>query len=103
MAVVYLIHLERPLGDLSNPRGQAQHYLGFAHDLDARLMAHRNGQGARLLAAANAVGIAWDVVQTWEGGRDLERRLKRRKKARCLCPVCRLSALESQEVSHDNV
>lgn len=90
MAVVYLIHLEQPLGDVENPRGQARHYLGLAHDLDARLAAHRGGRGARLLAAANARGIAWTVVRTWPGGdRELERALKRRHQHRRLCPVCR--------------
>ncbi len=90
MAVVYWIHLEQPLGNLENPRGQAQHYLGDSQDLDARLAAHRGGHGARLLAAANAQGIAWRVVRTWPGGdRGLERALKRRHRHRGLCPVCR--------------
>ncbi len=86
---VYLIHFDAPLGDPANPRGQAQHYIGFTDDIAARLDAHRRGLGAALMAAVSRMGIGWQVVLTWEGGRDLERKLKRRKKARRLCPVCR--------------
>ncbi|MEA3339463.1 MAG: endonuclease [Chloroflexota bacterium] len=44
--MVYLIHFDTPLGDLDNPRGQAQHYLGYADDLEARLESHRSGNGS---------------------------------------------------------
>jgi predicted GIY-YIG superfamily endonuclease len=85
---VYLIHFERPLGDLSNPRGQAQHYIGFTEDLAARLDAHRKGNGSAIMAAVGREGIGWRLVRTWEGGRDVERALKDRKNARRLCPIC---------------
>ena len=32
--------------------------------------------------------IAWKVTRTWPGDRAAERRLKRRKDAPALCPLC---------------
>jgi predicted GIY-YIG superfamily endonuclease len=82
MATVYLIHFDHPFGHSS-------HYLGFAERLDARVKHHRDGTGALLLARVNEAGIGWNVVRTWENqGRVFERRLKKMKKSRCLCPVC---------------
>lgn len=108
---VYLIHFEQPVGDPSNPRGQARHYLGYTNDLETRIQDHRNtrwerydeplviagrpklgatfGNGATLIGAANAQGIVWQVVRTWSGGRDLERQLKNQKNNPRLCPICR--------------
>ncbi len=70
---VYLIHFEQPLGDARNPHGQAQHYIGFTDDLDARLDAHRKGNGSKIMAAVSRAGIGWTLARTWAGGRDLER------------------------------
>lgn len=88
---VYLLHFERPIGDLNNPRGQAQHYVGFAPDggVEERVAEHRAGTGARITAAAAAAGVAMQLVRVWDGGRDLERRIKRQKMGPRLCPVCR--------------
>jgi hypothetical protein len=85
---VYLLHLDTQLGDPTNPRGQARHYIGWARDLDGRLHHHRNGTGAAFTAAAVRLGIAMTLARTWEGDRTFERRLKRRKNARLLCPLC---------------
>ena len=85
---VYLIHFDRPLGDLDNPRGQARHYLGYTSDLDARLEAHRSGNGARLMEVVTEVGIGWELVRTWPGDRALERKLKDRHNSPQLCPIC---------------
>lgn len=85
MQGVYLIHFDEPLA-------HAQHYIGYAEDINERLNAHRVGRGARLLAACNAVGISYRIVRIWNGpgaDRNFERRLKRRKNARRLCPTCR--------------
>jgi hypothetical protein len=87
--MVYLLHFDRPLGDLDNPRGQARHYLGYTDDLDARLAAHRSGNGAAIMAAVARAGISWQLVRTWEGGRSLERQLKDRHNSPQLCPICR--------------
>jgi predicted GIY-YIG superfamily endonuclease len=86
---IYLIHFARPIGDLDNPHGQAQHYLGYAEDLDARLQRHRSGNGSAIMAAVVDRGISWSVVRTWSGDRNFERRLKNRKNHPRLCPVCR--------------
>jgi predicted GIY-YIG superfamily endonuclease len=84
--IVYLLHLSKPV----NAARPARHYLGSADDLPARLAQHASGRGARMLAAAAARGIGWEVARTWDGGRPLERRLKNRKNApRELCPLCR--------------
>ena len=33
-------------------------------------------------------GIPWVLARTWEGGRDLEKRLKARHSGVRLCPIC---------------
>lgn len=88
MGVVYLLHFDRPLGDLDNPRGQARHYLGYTDDLDARLERHRSGNGARLMEVVAERGIGWRLVRTWDGDRELERRLKNQHNSPRLCPLC---------------
>ena len=89
----YLLHFDRPLARGTRARDgrplTAGHYLGSAADLDARLAEHRAGQGARLTAVIHARGIGFTLARTWDGGRDVERRLKRRKEAPRLCPLCR--------------
>lgn len=82
--MVYLIHFERPISD----KHTTQHYLGYAKSLKSRIAEHKAGVGARLCQVALERGIGFEVVRTWEGGRDLERKLKNRKNAPCLCPVC---------------
>lgn len=88
---VYLLHFDRPYVPYPGaPAGScAQHYIGWAKSLEARLAHHAAGTGARLLAAVTAAGIGWQVAATWPGGRDLERRLKRRGSATRFCPACR--------------
>ncbi len=85
---VYLLHFVRKLGNQDNPRGQAQHYIGFAeHDLAARLERHHAGNGSRIMAAVAKAGIPWVLARVWEGGtRADERRLKSLKHASRLCP-----------------
>jgi predicted GIY-YIG superfamily endonuclease len=87
--VVYLLHFERPLGNLTNPRAQAQHYIGWALDVRQRLTEHRNGWGSSLTMACVDRGIPFYLVRFWPGTGELERSLKRQKNARKLCPVCR--------------
>ncbi len=102
---VYLVHLDTPLGEAQSdeqrallwglpPRKgggkvHAQHYLGWALNLEGRIYMHRIGRGAKFLRAANRAGIAWQVVRTWEGGKDLERKLKRSHHAARFCPICK--------------
>lgn len=96
---VYLIHF-------SEPYKHAQHYLGYTANLDRRLAEHRHGHGARLLEVIDGAGIPWTLARTWDGGRDLERRLKNRHGARQLCPICRalrLTLATVREVPFDDV
>jgi predicted GIY-YIG superfamily endonuclease len=76
--MLYVLRFSEPLGDRSNPRGQARYYLGFCEDgrLEARLAEHRAGQGARITAAAVERHIWFDVVLTLPGTRADERHLK---------------------------
>ena len=86
---VYLICFERQIGDAANPKGSASHYLGWAEGVDARMVEHRAGRGARILAACMAQGIGFEVVRTWAGvDRSFERRLKRQHNAWRHCPRC---------------
>lgn len=85
MGFVYLLHFERPIAP---GRHTAQHYIGYAADLAARLQAHDHGQGARMTQVARERDIAWTVARLWRGGRGLERRLKDRKATPRLCPIC---------------
>lgn len=85
MSVVYLLHFDRPISD----KHTCQHYIGFANNLESRIGYHRKGRsGVRLLEVAYERGIGFQVVRTWEGGKDLERKLKNQKQAPKLCPVC---------------
>ncbi len=81
--MIYLIHFDRPLH-------HARHYLGYCADgtLEVRLIRHRAGRGARLLAVLRELNIGWRVVRVFEGDRKFERRLKGGSRVR-LCPVCR--------------
>ena len=64
---------------------QVQHWT---RDLDARLEAHRAGQGARLMEVVKKAGGSFRLARTWTGGRDRERAIKNRHEAPRLCPVC---------------
>jgi len=86
---VYLIHFNRPIGDLRNRRGMAQHYLGWTRDLTQRLDAHRSGNGSAIMAAVARAGVGWELARTWEGSRGLERKLKRQHNGPRLCPICK--------------
>ena len=80
--IIYLLHFDRPYY-------RAQHYMGITTNLPARLTDHQKGNGARLMAAITQAGIGFQVVQTWEGDRTMERHLKRQKHHWRHCPVCR--------------
>jgi hypothetical protein len=92
VGVIYLLHFDRPIGDLHNPRGFASHYT-WTLDLPARLVDHAAGRGARLMQVVGELGIGWQLDRIWTGTRDRERSLKRSGGAARRCPVCRLAAL----------
>lgn len=82
LGTVYLIHFDRPFG-------HAQHYVGWASCLAARIAHHRKGTGANLMKHVTRAGINWQVVRTWENtDRNFERRLHNRKNTAQLCPIC---------------
>jgi predicted GIY-YIG superfamily endonuclease len=87
--MIYLLHLDRPLG-------HASHYLGYAADVGKRLDEHRSGRGARMLAAAAERGIGFELVRVWPGGREEERSLKRQKNAPRYCYVCRIARMQAR-------
>jgi predicted GIY-YIG superfamily endonuclease len=85
---VYLLHFQTKLH-------HARHYVGYAEHVKRRLAHHRQGTGARILAACNERGIGYDLARTWDGaGRGFERKLKRCKNAARYCPVCSEHARE---------
>ena len=88
---VYLLHFERPIGRLDNPRAQARHYIGWtAGELDVRLDVHRGGgaDAARIMAHLAREGIAWHLVRVWRGDVALKKRIKALKAGNRLCPAC---------------
>jgi len=95
VGVIYLIHFDQPIGDLTNPRGFASHYTGWTLDLPARLVDHAAGRGARLMQVVGELGIGWQLARIWTGTRTRERSLKQRGATR-RCPVCRLATLGLQ-------
>jgi predicted GIY-YIG superfamily endonuclease len=95
VGIIYLVHFDRPIGDLINPRGFAAHYTGWTLDLPARLVDHAAGRGARLMQVVGEAGISWQLARIWTGTRARERSLKQRGATR-RCPVCRLARLGLQ-------
>lgn len=86
----YLLHFDRPLGNPSNPRGQAQHYLGSTdRAIEQRFAEHLSGRGAKITRAAVERGIQLQVVRVWhEGSRELEIWLKEAHRNALYCPIC---------------
>lgn len=60
MSGLYLLHFQRP-------HRHARHYLGWSRDLDARIAAHRKGQGARLVEVIIDSGNNFVLARTWLG------------------------------------
>lgn len=83
--VVYLLHFDRPI----SPNHTCQHYIGWCWHLGSRIDQHLKGRGARLTQVAHERGIAFEIAATWPGSKSFERKLKNRKDARSLCPICR--------------
>ena len=76
---VYVLKFSEPLGNTANPHGYAKHYTGYSPNVHSRIEAHRHGCGASITQAAYRNGIRIEVVALFEGGRDLERKIKNRK------------------------
>jgi predicted GIY-YIG superfamily endonuclease len=89
--MVYLIHFDQPYL-------RVQHYIGYCRDdlFEQRMQYHRSGRGSCLMRAVTQAGIEWRVVRIWpDADGNFERRLKNRKKAAKLCPVCYAKALSN--------
>ena len=75
---LYLIELERPIGDVARPRCSARYYLGWCKSSsELRLQQHRRGDGARMLAWRIEAGVGDRLIATWRGTIADEWRLKR--------------------------
>ena len=91
---VYLLHYLKPIGNHAKPLGTASHYLGLTStSLKQRFQSHKNGTGAKITAAFSRAGIDFICVRTWDGGRLLEKHLKRRHNNKILCPICNKNAM----------
>lgn len=83
---VYLLHFDKRI----SPKHTTQHYLGWAEDVEARVAEHRAGRGARLTEVARERGIGFKIARLWQNeDRNFERKLKNRKNAPKLCPICK--------------
>jgi predicted GIY-YIG superfamily endonuclease len=87
LGTIYLLHFVDPATGEHARFGHAGHYLGWTHDLAARLARHGTYDGARLMLHVRRAGIEWQVARLWTGTRKHERRLKDRGQAR-KCPLC---------------
>lgn len=81
---VYIIHFDEKFH-------HAQHYIGFALNVEGRFFYHKKGAGSKLLAALNRAGIDYKIVRVFEGDRNLERKLKKRKNTAAICPICQVA------------
>jgi hypothetical protein len=112
---VYLLHFDQPLPRGISSQGRpvsVRHYIGYTEDLVGRILEHSettwsplpepvvtdagkrvtgrtHGPGATLMGVVNSRNIPWRLVRTWDGAdQHFESRIKHRKKAPSLCPVC---------------
>ena len=100
---VYLLCFSRSMGNLSNSRAQASHYLGWGKgNASSRLESHMAGRGSSLTRAAVALGIKLTLVKTWVGDRNLERKLKNKKNAKGICPACKKAYNEAAKIRMRN-
>lgn len=90
--VVYLLHYDRPISE----RSTARHYIGWAYRLDSRMRQHIKGRGARFTQVAAERGIPFVIAAAWPGDRSYERKLKNKKHAARLCPICKRAAPAGQ-------
>jgi predicted GIY-YIG superfamily endonuclease len=83
MQGVYLVHLNDKLSN------HAQHYIGYAEDIKVRYYQHGTKYGARMLYVARERELTWVLARIWpQANRKFERKLKNRKNAKYLCPIC---------------
>ena len=78
---IYLLHFDQRMAG-------RQHYLGWTANLQRRIGYHRAGQGGRTTARFHAAKIGFQLVATWTGTREEEKRMKGGRLS-SLCPVCK--------------
>jgi len=85
LGTVYLLHFERKYY-------HCQHYIGFTvrSNIGDRMDEHvMTDKGSNLVKAVSDAGIKVSLVRAWKGvDRNFERKLKNRKNAPKLCPLC---------------
>ena len=81
VGTIYLLHFSAPFK-------HAKHYMGWTTNLEQRLKAHGTGNGSRLVEVITEAGLSFELVRTWEGTRNDERKLKNGKRGPRLCPIC---------------
>jgi len=92
---LYLLHFTPPYSVPTATGGTktAGHYLGSTGgEVAKRVADHVAGKGSPLVRAAVRAGCAVELVATWPGGRNDERRLKRAHHHARLCPLCSFGA-----------
>ena len=85
--MVYVLHLSKKIG------GHAGHYCGWSANLEARLLAHRNGNSSALMAEAKRLGITFALTYARPGTKADERKIKRDRGVLRLCSLCRKEEL----------
>ena len=61
LGVIYLLHFVDPATGRHVRFGHACHYLGWTHDLPARMAKHGTYDGAKLMRYVRDAGIEWQV------------------------------------------
>ena len=84
MGFVYVIHFAQPFQ-------HARHYCGWTSNLDERIAHHQLGYGGLLMKAVTVAGIDWEIVRTWKGDRNFERKIKNNGSLARVCPSCSTS------------
>ena len=105
MASVYILHLSKPLMRGTSRTGKplmAGHYTGYADDLLSRLFKHYDGKGSRFTRVCFLRGVDMQLARVWEGAdRTFERKVKKCRNARRLCPICNPNAMN--HLSTENI
>jgi len=82
---VYILHFDQPIG---TERKQAQHYTGWSRYLPARIEAHRQRRGAKIMRFVVSIGISFSIGFIGPGSPAFETKIKRQKNARRFCLIC---------------
>ncbi len=95
-------HTRHPTCDKARPgtsrsKTNCRKVQQWTEDLPARLEAHRNGRGARLMEVIKAAGIGFTLARTWPGTKHRERQIKTQGGASRHCPECGVTPRDQQK------